>query len=97
MVVWGSRDARFLHKKEMMIAGPNQNPIQKFTQIDDIFVSRTTLNGCCKFKAHCWRRMHQSAYIDATHVGDWGGIDLQSYFPIKDSLFDVEIDLRVYP
>jgi hypothetical protein len=40
------------HKRDMVMVGRIQNTIQKFTQNDDIFGSRATLNGCYAFSTY---------------------------------------------
>ena len=78
------------HKRDMLIAGPNQNPIQKLTLNDDIFVSIPTLNGYSTFKTLYWGSLYQSVYIDTTYVYGVGGVDLQFHIPIRNGRFKVQ-------
>ena len=73
----------------MLIAGPNQNPIQNFTLNDDIFVSIPTLNGYSIFKTQYWGSLYQGTYIDTTYVYGVGGVDLQFHIPIRNGRFKV--------
>ena len=74
----------FFHKSGLVIAGPNQNPLQEFTQNGDIFASRVTLVDYCTFKTHCWGSLYQGAYLHTTYEYGVSRVDLQFHIPIRD-------------